>query len=166
MSEVNNKILTKYADIFKDKIGKMDRVNIPPVKLQLDETKNVHPVHVKKPFDVAYHLRRPARKEFREMVDAGIVMPNNEPSAWCSQAFPRMKPGSDPPRCRWVTDFRSLNAALKRPVWGAESSSQVMRHIDPEARYFACFDTTSGFHQIRVDDESSKLMTIVTQYRT
>merc|ERR1712215_407674 len=30
-------ILKKHAEIFKDKIGKMDRVNIPPVKLQLDE---------------------------------------------------------------------------------------------------------------------------------
>ena len=40
---LRNKILTKYADIFKDKIGKMDRVNIPPVKLQLDETKDIPP---------------------------------------------------------------------------------------------------------------------------
>ena len=36
----------------------------------------------------------------------------------------------------------------------------------PGARYFACFDATSGFHQIRVDEESSNLMTIVTQYGT
>ena len=41
-----------------------------------------------------------------------------------------------------------------------------MRHIDPEARFFACFDATSGFHQIEVDEESSRLMSIVTQYGT
>ena len=95
--KLQNKILTKYADVFKDKLEKGDRVNIPPVKLQIDESKKVPPVHINKPFDVAYHLRKPAKKEFREMVNAGIVVPNNEPSAWCSQAFPRMKPGSDPP---------------------------------------------------------------------
>ena len=105
-------------------------------------------------------------KEFKAMVDAGIVVPHDEPSEWRSQAFPRMKPGSDPPKARWVTDFRKLNSCLKRPIWGAESSSQVLRHIDPEARFFASFDATSGFHQIRVDDASSKLMTIVTQYGT
>merc|ERR1712215_114768 len=132
----------------------------------LDETNDTPPSNVGKPFDIPYHLRRPARKEFREMVEAGIVIPNDEPSNWRSQAFPRMKPGSDPPKCRWVTDFRKLNACLKRPIWGAESSSQVLRHVDPEARYFACFDATSGFHQIKVDDESSKLMPIVTQYGT
>merc|ERR1712239_78989 len=100
------------------------------------------------------------------MVEAGILIPNDEPSNWRSQSFPRMKPGSDPPKCRWVTDFRKLNSHLKRPIWGAESSSQILRRVDPEARYFACFDATSGFHQIRVCDESSKLMTIVTQYGT
>ena len=35
---LRKEILKKHADIFKDKIGKMDRVNIPPVKLQLDES--------------------------------------------------------------------------------------------------------------------------------
>ena len=143
-----NKILRKYADVFKDKLDKTDRFNIPPVKLEIDESRNIQPVHINKPYDVSYHMRKPDREEFRDIINAGILVPNNEPSDWCSQAFPRLKPGSDPPRCRWVTDFRGLNTALKRPVWGIESSSQVMRHIDPEARFFACFDATSGFHQI------------------
>ena len=64
--KLRNKILTKYADVFKDKLEKGDRVNIPPVKLQIDESKNVPPVHINKPFD----LRKPAKKEFREMVNA------------------------------------------------------------------------------------------------
>ena len=132
---LHKEILKKHAGIFKDKIGKMDRVNIPPVKLQLDESKNIPPSNVDKPVDVPYHLRRPAKKEFKEIVDAGIVVQNEEPSDWRSQAFPRMKPGSDPPKCHWVTDFRKLNACLKKPIWGAESSSQVLRHVDPEARY-------------------------------
>ena len=42
----------------------------------------------------------------------------------------------------------------------------MMCHIDPEARFFAFFDATSGFHQIVVNAESSKLMSIVTQYGT
>ena len=97
---LRKEILKKHAGIFKDKIGKMDRVNIPPVELKLDESKNIPPSNVDKPFDVPYHLRRPAKKEFKEMVDAGIVVQNEEPSDWRSQAFPRMKPGSDPPKFR------------------------------------------------------------------
>merc|ERR1711888_434257 len=102
-------ILKKHSAIFKDKIGKLDRVNLPPVKLHLDETKEIKPSNVGKAFDIPYHLRRPAKREFVEMVEAGIIIPNDEPSDWRSQAFPRMKPGSDPPKCCWVTDFRKLN---------------------------------------------------------
>ena len=35
--------------------------------------------------------------------------------------------------------------------------------MEPTARYFACFDAISGFHQVRVDEESSKLLNITTQ---
>ena len=45
---LRKEILRKHAGIFKDKIGKMDRVNIPPVKLQLDESKDTPPTNVGK----------------------------------------------------------------------------------------------------------------------
>ena len=57
----------------------------------------------------------------------------------------------------------SLNRVLKRPVWDGESSNQLLRHLDPQAKFFACFDAISGYHQIRVDDESSKLLNVITQ---
>ena len=43
-------ILKKHSGIFKDKLGKLDRVNIPPVKLHLNETKDTPPSNVGKPF--------------------------------------------------------------------------------------------------------------------
>ena len=62
-----------------------------------------------------------------------------------------------------MTDFQNLNKALKRPVWGRESSGQLLRHVEPTAHFFACFDVISGFHQVRVDEASSKLLNITTQ---
>merc|ERR1711888_263633 len=98
-------ILKKHSGIFQDKLG----------KLHLDETKDTPPSNVGKPFEIPYHLRRPAQKEFEEMVAAGIVIPNDEPSNWRSQAFPRMKPGSDPPKCRWVTSVLHSWECLTSP---------------------------------------------------
>ena len=66
-------------------------------------------------------------------------------------------------KCRWVSDFCNLNKALKRPIWGSESSSQLLRRISPQARYFACFNAISGYHQIRVDTASQDLLNITTQ---
>merc|ERR1712215_632080 len=116
------KILAKYSANFKDKLGKEDRVNIDPVKLHLKDA-NVKPVNVGKCFDVSHHLRKAAQKEFVEMVEAGILVPHDEPADWRSQSFPRAKPGSDPGKVRWVTDFRKLNACLEQPVWAHQSDS-------------------------------------------
>ena len=45
---LHKEILRKHAGIFKDKIGKTDRVNIPSVKLQLDESKDIPTTNVGK----------------------------------------------------------------------------------------------------------------------
>ena len=98
------------------------------------------------------------------MLKAGILVESDgEANEWSSQAFPRRKPNTYPVKCRWVTDFRDLNRALDRPIWGGESSGQLLRHIDPSARFFAVFDAISGFHQVSVCPESSKLLNITTQ---
>ena len=52
---------------FKDKLEKSDRVNIPPVKLEIAESRNIRPVHINKNYDVSYHMRKPAREEFWEI---------------------------------------------------------------------------------------------------
>ena len=109
------------------------------------------------------HLMKPAMKELNEMLRSGAITKNDEATPWCSQAFPVQKPGSDPIKCRWVSDFCNPNKALKRPIWGSESSSQLLRRISPQARYFACFDAISGYHQIRVDTASQDLLNITTQ---
>ena len=98
------------------------------------------------------------------MIKAGIIVEaDGEANEWASLAFPRRKPNTFPVKCRWVTDFRDLNKALDRPVWGGESSGQLLRHLDPSAKFFAVFDAVSGFHQIAVDPESRKLLNITTQ---
>ena len=38
----------------------------------------------------------------------------------------------------------------------------MLRHIDPQARYFCVIDATTAFHQVLVSEEASKLLTIVT----
>ena len=43
-------------------------------------------------------------------------------------------------------------------------SGQLLRHLDPSARFFAVFDAISGFHQVSVHPESSKLLNITTQF--
>ena len=134
-----------------------------PVHLEIDASHKIIPKHANKPYNIPFHLRSAATTEFNEMLRSGVITATEEATDWCSQAFPVPKPNSEPLKFRWVTDFRNLNMALKRPVWGGESSYQLLRHVDPKAKFFACFDAISGYHQMRVDEESSRLLNIVTQ---
>ena len=110
------KILKDNHDIFKDELGPEDRVNNPPVHLEVDPTRNINPVKAMKPYDIPWHLRQPATIEFNKMLKSGVLTENTAATEWCSQSFPVQKPNSDPISCRWLTDFRCLNPALKRPV--------------------------------------------------
>ena len=161
--KLREKILMENKYNFKEKLGPLDRINHPPVKLKIDESRGIRPVKNTRAYDIPLHLREAAQDEFNEMISAGIIAPAEpEETGWASMAFPRKKPNSSPIKCRWVTDFRDLNRALDRPVWGGESSSQLLRHLDSSAKFFAVFDAVSGFHQITVDPESSKLLNITT----
>ena len=61
---------------------------------------------------------------------------------------------------RLVSDFRRLNAALVRPVYPVESNTQLMRHLEPTAYWFATLDMVSGYHQVAVDERDRHLLTV------
>ena len=131
-----------------------------PVKIKLKK-EFISPSFCSKPFDTPHHLRSMYEKELKRALDAGHLAPCGlDPSAWSSKAFPVVK--GDGTSCRIVADFKRLNQYIERPVWPTESSQQLLRHINPDARYFATMDLTSGYHQIPLDEESQNLLCIST----
>ena len=49
---------------------------------------------------------------------------------------------------------------IDRCDWPTESTGQLLRHIDPQARYFISIDLTYGYYQACFDEESSNLLVI------
>ena len=97
---LRGKILKNYHEVFKEKLGPEDRVNCPPVKLEIVHSRGITPVKNTKSFDIPIHLRKAANAEFSEMKKAGLIVETkNEASECCSQAFPRRKPNSWPIKC-------------------------------------------------------------------
>ena len=99
-TKLRQHILKEYHDVFKDRLDPTDRVNIDPVHLEADNSRNIKPAQATKPYDIPFHLREPARKEFKEMLRSGVLTENTEATEWCSQSFPVQKPNSDPVKCR------------------------------------------------------------------
>ena len=149
-----------YVHVFKEEVEPHDRMNVEPVKLKLKEGYNT-PSFCSKPFDTPHHLRGMYEKELKRALDAGHLAPCGlEPSAWSSKAFPVVK--GDGTSCRIVADFKRLNQYIERPVWPTESSQQLLRQVNPKAKFFATMDLTSGYHQIPLDEESQNLLCIST----
>ena len=92
--------LKEYKEVFKEHLDPRDRVNIPPVHLEVDESRGIRPVQATKAFNIPHHLMKPATKEINEMLRSGVLTKNDEATPWGSQAFPVQKPGSDPIKCR------------------------------------------------------------------
>ena len=161
--DLQNKLIEKQKTNFTDKLGKNDRLKVKPISLHVDNEKLAthKPTSHIRSYDVPLHLCQGFESELLNMIEAGILVQCDKPTIWNTKAFPVPK-NSDPTKCRIVGDFRGLNNVLLKLYWHTESSNQLLRHIDPKARYFCVIDATSGFHQVPVDSEASKLLTIVT----
>ena len=61
-----------------------------------------------------------------------------------------------------VGDWRGVNMILKKLLHHTESCDQLLRHVPADSRVFAVIDAASGYHQLRVHEESQELLTIVT----
>ena len=95
--------------MFKNVLGKEDRVNVAPVKINLKP--GSVPVFNARPFDTPYHLRGAYNCELTDMLKAEILEPMGlRESNWCSRSFPVLK--SDGSSVRLVTDFKSINRCI------------------------------------------------------
>jgi hypothetical protein len=82
-------------------------MNVPPVKLIVDEDSNVKPVCHIKAFDTPFHLRKPYEQEIRDALEGEVLIPCDKPTKWSSKAF--AVPKGTPGKVRIVADFRNLN---------------------------------------------------------
>ena len=83
--------------------------------LVIDKTRNMPPAHHTRPFDTPYHLRKAAELEINKLIEAEVLTPVSYPTDWMSKAF--FVPKADHNEVRFVSDFRQLNKALRRPHW-------------------------------------------------
>ena len=147
--DLREKLIKRFEKNFVTKLGPKDRMNVPPVKLIIDEERGLRPTAHIKPFDTPFHLRKPYEQEIRDALEGKVLVPCDKPTKWSSKAF--AVPKGTPGKVRIVADFRNLNKALKRPVWPTESSGQLLRHIDPDSRVF-CAINKGGQRKSRIVD--------------
>ena len=87
-----------------------------------------------------------------------MIKPQEEPTEWCAPGFFVIKKNGD---LRLVVDYTHLIKYIRRPVHIFPSTQEILSGLDPESRVFAKLDAMQGYHQVPLEDDSSKLTTFL-----
>ena len=104
-------------------------------------------------------LKEQIKEELQRMEDAGVIVKQTEPTDWVNSMVTVIKPE----KIRVCIDPRDLNRAIKREYYPMKTIEDVVAGM-PEAKVFSVLDATSGYWQMKLNEESSKLCTFNTPF--
>ena len=164
-TEENIPLLRKWlVNEFKQDVFNEDRIPFPAMKGEdqhihlIDSSAPAYAVHT--PSNVPFHHEKPVKLLLDNWVAKTIVTPVNVGEAvdWCSRLVVCTKKDGRP---RITVDFQELNKNIKRETHHTPRPFDVICGI-PHHSYKTVLDAKDGYHQIKLDDESSKLTTFIT----
>ena len=140
-----------YADLFEG-LGCLPGTH--SIKLDPKVTPVVHP-----PRKIPISLMDKVRAELNRMEEMGVIVKQTEPTQWVNS----MVVVNKGQKIRICIDPKDLNGAVLREHFPLKTIDDVISNM-PNAKVFSKLDAVSGFWQIQLDDESSKLCTFNTPF--
>ena len=142
--------------VFCDKLGELP-MNVPKKKIVL--TENAVPYRISTSRQVPLRFQRAAEKTVDDLVRLKVIVEEKNPQDWCALGFFVPKPyGED---VRMVMDYSKINKSVKRPVHPFPSVADIISSIPAGTKFFAKMDAIHGYFQLALDEESSKLTTLL-----
>ena len=105
-------------------------------------------------------LQENVKEELNHLVEAGVLVPVEEPTAWVSQMAVVKKPNGS---LRICIDPQPLNAALQREHYKLPTLDDVLPSLS-QARVFSKLDMKQAYWHVQLDNESSLLTTMITPF--
>jgi hypothetical protein len=140
------KTLKKFPTLFGGGLGML---NIKPVRLELvDDVKPYHAI----PFPVPQSLEATTKTEMKRLTYIDVFNRSSD-SEWAAPTFIQAKKTGD---VRILTDFRRLNAQIKRKPFPLPKISDLLRKLSG-FKYATAIDLSMGYYHIPLDLEASKL---------
>ena len=94
------------------------------------------------------------------MIKLDVIEPVSEPTEWVNSLVTVEKPNG---KLRVCLDPRDLNKAVKRQHYILPTAEELFSEM-AGARYFVKLDASNGYWQIKIETESSKLLTFATPF--
>ena len=105
------------------------------------------------------HLKEKLKIKIKDLERKGVIKRVNEPTLWISSMVTVVKPG----KLRICIDPRDLNRAIMRPKYQMPTLEEVLPKL-ANAKVFSVLDAKDGFHQVKLDKQSSYLTTFWTPF--
>jgi hypothetical protein len=145
--QTSEEIIKEYDDVFQG-LGCLEG------EYHIKTNPNVTPVvHV--PRKVPYALRDKLKTEIERMENLGVIENVVEPTEWVNSLVVVEKNNG---KVRVCLDPRDLNKAVLREHYPMKTIEEVAAELNG-AKVFSTIDASSGFWQVELDAESSKLVT-------
>ena len=94
------------------------------------------------------------------MIKLDVIELVSEPTEWVNPLVTVEKPNG---KLRVHLDPRDLNKAIKRQHYKLPTAKELFSEMT-DARYFSKLDASNRYWQIKIDTESSKLLTFATPF--
>ncbi len=146
-------LLVKYEDLFDGTLGEW---KTDPVDFELVD--NAKP-HSQRHYPVPHLYKETFRKELERLVKLGVLEPTQS-SEWGSPTF--IIPKKDN-RIRFVSDFRRLNAKIKRKPYPLPRISDTLQQLEG-FQYATSLDLNMGYYHIVLSPEAADMCTIITEF--
>ena len=147
-----SEIVQEYDDVFQG-LGCLGVEY--KIKLRDDAVPVIHA-----PRRVPVALMKPLREELDRMIDLGVIEKVEEPTEWVSSLVVVQKANG---KLRLCLDPKDLNKYVMREHYYIPVASEVTREMTG-AQYFSKLDASSGFWQIPLTKECTRLTTFNTPF--
>ena len=145
-------LINEYSDCFGE-IGSLSKLH----HLTVDST--FTPV-IQAPRKIPFALRNKLKVELDRMERLGVISKVNGPTDWVSNLVLVEKSSG---QLRVCLDPRDLNKAIKRHHYQLPTAEDIIART-AGAKYFSKLDASSGYWQLLLDEQSSKLLTFHTPF--
>ncbi len=147
-------VIWGYEDVFGD-IGLMDA---EPVKIKL--RRDAIPYSVVTPRRIPFPQLPKVEAEIKCMLQMGVIEEVTEPMEWCAPMVPVPKKNGT---VRICVDLKWLNEAVEREKFVLPTLEDIAPELVASTVY-STLDASSGFWQLPLDPESSKLTTFLSPF--
>ena len=148
-----NSVVNKFPQLFQG-LGKLKDNYC--IKLHND----CQPYALTTPRRVAIPLLPKVEAELQRMLQMGVIEKVDEPTEWCSGMVVVPKPNGS---VRICVDLTKLNKSVQRERHILPSVEQTLAQIGG-AKVFSKLDANSGFWQVELSHDSSRLTTFLTPF--